>query len=88
LQLSFVVLSRVTVVTHAVANAFRRPAVIVASIIQFNTQISFINSVGVAIACGGVLLYSYVKSTIKVPITESVGGAERGAGDVSKPKSS
>ena len=57
LQLSWVCLARMTVVTHSLANSMRRPATIVAALFFAPVQLSPQNWFGVAIACGGALLY-------------------------------
>jgi len=61
LQLSFVVLSYVSLVSHSVLNAFRRPAVILFDVFTLDTKVSFINMVGVTIACLGVAVYSLIQ---------------------------
>mmetsp|Transcript_13460 Transcript_13460/g.15668 ORF Transcript_13460/g.15668 Transcript_13460/m.15668 type:complete len:115 (-) Transcript_13460:1005-1349(-) len=61
LQLSFTVLSNVSAITHSVLNSFRRPAVILFSILQFGNNLSRINGIGVMMACIGVSVYSILK---------------------------
>jgi len=61
LQLSFATLSYITVVTHAVLNSFRRPAVILFDVFKLGTTLSTINAVGITIACVGVTAYSLLK---------------------------
>ena len=63
LQLSFATLSYVSVVTHAILNSFRRPAVIIFDVIVLKTVLSDINKLGVAIACVGVAVYSLIKAS-------------------------
>ncbi|KAK4753018.1 hypothetical protein SAY87_021816 [Trapa incisa] len=60
-QVSYMILQRVSPVTHSVGNCVKRVVVIVSSVIFFQTPVSFINSLGTAIALAGVFLYSRVK---------------------------
>mmetsp|Transcript_14431 Transcript_14431/g.25844 ORF Transcript_14431/g.25844 Transcript_14431/m.25844 type:complete len:325 (-) Transcript_14431:46-1020(-) len=64
LQLSFATLSYITVVTHAILNSVRRPAVILFDVLVFKTQLSPINQGGIAMACIGVTLYSVLKARL------------------------
>ena len=50
-QMSFVVLSRVHVLTHAVANGFRRVVTIVFAVLYFGTPVKPINAAGMATVC-------------------------------------
>ena len=61
LQLSWLVLARVAAVTHSVCNALRRPVMCFFGYLQFGNPISPLNALGIAMASGGVLLYSQVK---------------------------
>ncbi|XP_076920859.1 triose phosphate/phosphate translocator, non-green plastid, chloroplastic-like [Bidens hawaiensis] len=60
-QIAYMILQRVTPVTHSVGNCVKRVVVIVASIFFFRTPISLTNSIGTGIALAGVFLYSQVK---------------------------
>ena len=60
LQLSWLVLARVTAVTHSVCNAMRRPVVILAGWLQFGNEITSLNACGIALACGGAALYGHL----------------------------
>ncbi|XP_047307411.1 phosphoenolpyruvate/phosphate translocator 1, chloroplastic-like [Impatiens glandulifera] len=60
-QVSYMILQRVSPVTHSVANSVKRVVVIVASVLFFRTPVSPINSLGTGIALAGVFLYSRVK---------------------------
>ncbi|XWS60741.1 hypothetical protein CRYUN_Cryun07bG0061800 [Craigia yunnanensis] len=60
-QVSYMILQRVSPVTHSVGNCVKRVAVIVSSVIFFKTPVSPINSLGTGIALAGVFLYSRVK---------------------------
>jgi len=60
-QLSFMVLSRVTPVTHSVGNCLKRVVVIVSSIMFFRTPVNPLNLAGTGIALAGVFAYSAAK---------------------------
>jgi len=60
-QVSYVILSKVSPVTHSVGNSVKRVVVIVSTVIFFRTPVSFMNGLGTAIALMGVVLYSQVK---------------------------
>ncbi|PWA59499.1 triose phosphate/phosphoenolpyruvate translocator [Artemisia annua] len=60
-QVSYMILERVSPVTHSVGNCVKRVVVIVASIFFFSTPISLMNSMGTGMALAGVFLYSQVK---------------------------
>lgn len=60
-QVSYMILSRVSPVTHSVGNCVKRVVVIVTSVLFFRTPVSPINSLGTAVALAGVFLYSRVK---------------------------
>jgi len=60
--LSFWVLASVPPITHSVLNTLKRVVVIVSSIIVFHTPVTKAGGLGTAIAIGGVMLYTQVKS--------------------------
>lgn len=60
-QVSYMILQRVSPVTHSVGNCVKRVVVIVSSVLFFKTPVSPINSLGTGIALAGVFLYSRVK---------------------------
>lgn len=60
-QVSYMILQRVTPVTHSVGNCVKRVVVIVASVIAFRNPVSVVNAVGTGVALSGVFLYSQVK---------------------------
>ncbi|CAI5472925.1 unnamed protein product [Closterium sp. Yama58-4] len=62
-QVSYMILQRVSPVTHSVGNCVKRVIVIVTSVLFFRTPVSPINAVGTAIALGGVFAYSRAKSS-------------------------
>ena len=66
LQWSFIVLSKVSVVTHAVANAMRRPVNIAFAIFFFATGVTWMNAAGIVLACVGTLWYARVKAEERV----------------------
>jgi len=57
---SFLVLSRTSLVTHAVLNVFRRVVIIVFTASFFSIHLSTFNVLGVFLAISGVLLYIFV----------------------------
>ncbi|PIA29195.1 hypothetical protein AQUCO_06100001v1 [Aquilegia coerulea] len=61
-QVSYMILQRVSPVTHSVGNCVKRVVVIVTSVLFFRTPVSPINSLGTGIALAGVFLYSRIKS--------------------------
>ncbi|WOL11741.1 phosphoenolpyruvate/phosphate translocator 1, chloroplastic [Canna indica] len=60
-QVSYMILAKVSPVTHSVGNCVKRVVVIVTSVLFFRTPVSPINSLGTGIALAGVFLYSRVK---------------------------
>ena len=60
--MSFIVLSMVSVVTHAVANSMRRVVTILASVWYFQNPVSRQNGAGMTLAIFGVVIYSLSKS--------------------------
>ncbi|GMH16791.1 hypothetical protein Nepgr_018632 [Nepenthes gracilis] len=60
-QVSYMILQRVSPVTHSVGNCVKRVVVITSSVIFFQTPVSLINALGTGIALAGVFLYSRVK---------------------------
>ncbi|XP_061366825.1 phosphoenolpyruvate/phosphate translocator 1, chloroplastic-like [Gastrolobium bilobum] len=60
-QVSYMILQRVSPVTHSVGNSVKRVVVVVSSVIFFQTPVSPINALGTAIALAGVFLYSRVR---------------------------
>ena len=67
-QTSFYVLSRVRMVTHGVANAFRRIVTILFSVWYFGNQINLTNGFGIGLAVCGVLLYAKAKDSTRFPL--------------------
>lgn len=66
-QVSYMILQRVSPVTHSVGNCVKRVVVIITSVLFFRTPVSLINGVGTGIALAGVFAYSRVKQTKKKP---------------------
>lgn len=62
-QVSYMILQRVSPVTHSVGNCVKRVIVIVTSVLFFRTPVSAINAVGTGIALAGVFGYSRVKAS-------------------------
>jgi solute carrier family 35 protein E1 len=61
-QFSYVVLHRVSPVTHSIGNTVKRVAVIVSSVLFFRNPVSRQNIIGTIIALAGVAIYSQVKT--------------------------
>jgi solute carrier family 35 protein E1 len=64
-QISYMILSRVTPVTHSVGNCMKRVTVIVVTLIYFKNPVSPLNMAGTALALFGVFLYSRAKQNEK-----------------------
>lgn len=62
-EASFLCLSRLSPVTHSVANTLKRVVIIVASCIVFKTPMTTIGAIGSGIAVLGTLAYSLAKKT-------------------------
>ena len=60
-QVSYMILARVSPVTHSIGNCVKRVVVIMTSIVFFATPVSKLNLIGTGLALGGVALYSQVK---------------------------
>lgn len=60
-EASFLTLSKLSPVTHSVANTLKRVVIIVASCIVFKTPMSLLGGIGSGIAVLGTLLYSLAK---------------------------
>jgi drug/metabolite transporter (DMT)-like permease len=59
--MSFLVLTRTNMVTHAILNCFRRVFIIIYTCYFFDIQLSNTNLAGVGIAVGGVMMFGYFK---------------------------
>ncbi|XP_030473142.2 triose phosphate/phosphate translocator, non-green plastid, chloroplastic-like [Syzygium oleosum] len=68
-QVSYMILQRVSPITHSVGNCVKRVVVIISSVVFFRTPVSPINSIGTGIALAGVFLYSRVKRIKPKPKT-------------------
>jgi Triose-phosphate Transporter family len=62
---SFLVLSRTDLISHAVFNVFRRVVIIVFTSYYFSIVLSPLNTIGIAIAVFGVLMFCYSRSREK-----------------------
>eukprot|EP00958_Prasinococcus_capsulatus_P017873 scaffold2045_cov404-Prasinococcus_capsulatus_cf.AAC.66 len=60
-QVSYYILSKLSAVTHAVANCLKRVVVIVAAVVFFQHPVSPLNAAGTVMALAGVFWYSQVK---------------------------
>ena len=60
-QVSYMILARVSPVTHSIGNCVKRVVVIMTSIVFFATPVSKLNLIGTGLALGGVALYSQMK---------------------------
>ncbi|KIY91720.1 hypothetical protein MNEG_16244 [Monoraphidium neglectum] len=66
-QLSYMILSKVSPVTHSIGNCIKRVVVIVASVLILRNPVSTQNAIGTGLALFGVFLYSQVKRRYKDP---------------------
>ncbi|KAK9117183.1 hypothetical protein Sjap_016130 [Stephania japonica] len=57
-QLSYMILEKVSPVTHSIGNCVKRVVVIISAVIFFQTPVTFINALGTGVALAGVFLYS------------------------------
>eukprot|EP00878_Enallax_costatus_P022003 GHUV01023325.1.p1 GENE.GHUV01023325.1~~GHUV01023325.1.p1 ORF type:complete len:205 (+),score=73.74 GHUV01023325.1:708-1322(+) len=64
-QLSYMILSRVSPVTHSIGNCVKRVVVILASVVAFQHPMSTQNALGTGLAMFGVFLYSQAKRKYK-----------------------
>mmetsp|Transcript_8957 Transcript_8957/g.26875 ORF Transcript_8957/g.26875 Transcript_8957/m.26875 type:complete len:340 (+) Transcript_8957:116-1135(+) len=80
LQLSWLVLARVSAVTHSVCNAMRRPVVILGDWLQFGNYISSTNAFGIALASGGALVYARVARALDAERPEEPAEPRWGSG--------
>ena len=62
---SYMILKRVSPVTHSVGNCVKRAVVIVFSIFFFKTTMNALNIIGTILALSGVLMYSIIVSACK-----------------------
>lgn len=62
---SYVVLRKTDLVTHAVLNVFRRVVIILFTAYFFGSELSLLNIFGVVVAVTGVLLFGYFRSMEK-----------------------
>eukprot|EP00262_Sarcandra_glabra_P013189 TRINITY_DN3603_c0_g3_i1.p1 TRINITY_DN3603_c0_g3~~TRINITY_DN3603_c0_g3_i1.p1 ORF type:complete len:396 (-),score=38.62 TRINITY_DN3603_c0_g3_i1:247-1434(-) len=60
-QCSYMILGKVSPVTHSVGNCVKRVVVIITSVLFFRTSVSPINAIGTGVALTGVFIYSKVK---------------------------
>lgn len=62
---SYMILKRVSPVTHSIGNCVKRAVVIIASIFFFKTTMTSLNIIGTSLALTGVLIYSVIVSACK-----------------------
>eukprot|EP00284_Hemiselmis_tepida_P018621 CAMPEP_0174931600 /NCGR_PEP_ID=MMETSP1355-20121228/34212_1 /TAXON_ID=464990 /ORGANISM="Hemiselmis tepida, Strain CCMP443" /LENGTH=424 /DNA_ID=CAMNT_0016177967 /DNA_START=18 /DNA_END=1289 /DNA_ORIENTATION=+ len=94
-EVSFMALSKVSPITHSVANTLKRVVIIVVSCVVFNTKMTTEGIVGSAIAILGTLLYSLAKQNTALAATKQreaaapplavVGASGRGARSPQQP---
>jgi len=70
-QVSYMILQRVSPVTHSVGNCVKRVVVIVASVLYFRIPVSSMNALGTSIALAGVFGYSRTKQLKPKPKTKA-----------------
>jgi len=66
--MSFLVLTRTNLITHAVLNCVRRVFVIIFTSIFFDLHVSNMNLAGVGVAVAGVMAFAYFKSSSKTKV--------------------
>jgi len=71
-EFSFLALSKLSPVTHSVANTLKRVVIIVASCIVFQTPMTGLGMAGSGIAILGTLLYSLAKKSIPEGVIKRV----------------
>ena len=64
-QVSYMILQRVSAVSHSVGKCVKSVVVIIASIIVFRNPVSPLNALGTAIALVGVYVYGNVKRMVR-----------------------
>jgi drug/metabolite transporter (DMT)-like permease len=62
--MSFMVLMRTDIATHAVLNVFRRVVIIIFTSIYFGTVVSTLNMFGICLAISGVLLFNRIRKVV------------------------
>lgn len=62
---SYMILNRVSPVTHSVGNCVKRAVVIAVSIVIFKTPMTWVTALGTCLALAGVLLYSMIVAGCK-----------------------
>ena len=63
--MSFLVLVRTNIATHAVLNVFRRVFIIVFTAMYFRNHLSTLNMLGILLSIMGVLLFNRVKDSVR-----------------------
>jgi solute carrier family 35 protein E1 len=64
-EVAFIALSKVTPVTHSIANTIKRVAIILATVLVFGNKLTPLGAAGSAIAVLGTLAYSLLKGKFK-----------------------
>lgn len=62
---SYMILKRVSPVSHSIGNCVKRAIVIIASVFFFNTKMTMLNVIGTSLALFGVFAYSLIVSACK-----------------------
>ncbi|KAG2452404.1 hypothetical protein HYH02_002647 [Chlamydomonas schloesseri] len=75
-QVSYMILSRVSPVTHSIGNCVKRVVVIAASVLFFRNPVSLQNALGTALALAGVFLYGTVKRQQAIAAGKKVSASE------------
>jgi len=65
---SYVLLGMMSPLSHSVSGSVKRLFIIYTSIIYFKNPVTFLNTMASAVAIGGVLLYSWDRSTYKTKL--------------------
>ncbi|PNW80135.1 hypothetical protein CHLRE_08g379350v5 [Chlamydomonas reinhardtii] len=75
-QVSYMILSRVSPVTHSIGNCVKRVVVIAASVLFFRNPVSLQNALGTALALAGVFLYGTVKRQQAIAAGKKIAASE------------
>ena len=64
-EVAFIALSKVTPVTHSIANTIKRVCIILATVVVFGNKLTPLGALGSALAVAGTFAYSIAKAKFK-----------------------